>query len=138
MEVNHKDYNRKNNNLENLEWMTHADNVRYSVCNKSDMNGSNNPNYGNKKLSKIYKENPDYALEKQSRKGLKNGRCRKICMYNENFTMKFDYIKECLEYLVNNKISNCKNAETLRSQISKAIKEDSCYKGYKFRFIDND
>ena len=30
-EVNHKDYNRKNNCVENLEWSNHLDNVRYSA-----------------------------------------------------------------------------------------------------------
>ena len=30
MEVNHKDYNRTNNNIENLEIISHANNVRYS------------------------------------------------------------------------------------------------------------
>lgn len=30
-EVNHKDFNRSNNNINNLEIMTHADNVRYST-----------------------------------------------------------------------------------------------------------
>lgn len=29
-EVNHKDKNRHNNHYSNLEWLTHADNVRYS------------------------------------------------------------------------------------------------------------
>ena len=29
-EVNHKDFNRANNSVDNLEWITHADNVRYS------------------------------------------------------------------------------------------------------------
>lgn len=30
LEVNHKDYNRVNNSLENLEWISHKENVRYS------------------------------------------------------------------------------------------------------------
>lgn len=30
-EVNHKDFNRKNNKSENLEWVTHLDNVMFSV-----------------------------------------------------------------------------------------------------------
>ena len=29
-EVNHIDFNRSNNSVTNLEWVTHADNVRYS------------------------------------------------------------------------------------------------------------
>ena len=73
-EVNHKDYNRENYNINNLEWVTHADNVRYSVKNKQDMHGQNNPNYGNHKLSDFYKANPDIAKIKQGRPGKKNGR----------------------------------------------------------------
>jgi hypothetical protein len=30
MEINHKDYNRTNNNINNLELLTHKDNARYS------------------------------------------------------------------------------------------------------------
>lgn len=30
-EVNHKDYNRSNNHFSNLEWVTHEDNISYSV-----------------------------------------------------------------------------------------------------------
>lgn len=36
-EVNHKDFNRQNNNVDNLEWVTHADNVKYSVKENSDV-----------------------------------------------------------------------------------------------------
>lgn len=31
-EVNHKDFNRANNNANNLEWVTHVDNIRYSYA----------------------------------------------------------------------------------------------------------
>lgn len=30
--VNHKDYNKKNNQASNLEWVTQAENVAYSIC----------------------------------------------------------------------------------------------------------
>ena len=30
-EVNHKDFDRTNNNVDNLEWVTHYDNVQYSI-----------------------------------------------------------------------------------------------------------
>ncbi len=36
-EVNHKDFDRNNYNVENLEWITHADNVKYSVNNNSEV-----------------------------------------------------------------------------------------------------
>lgn len=132
-EVNHKDYNRQNNNVNNLEWLTHADNVRYSICNKPDMKGNKNPNYGNKKLSKIYKENPQLALEKQSRKGTQNGRCVKVKLYyGDIFIKEFEYIGLCLQYLIDIGVSQCKNSEVLRSQVNKCIKNNTTYKGYKF------
>lgn len=31
LEVNHKDANRQNNNVDNLEWITHAENVRLAL-----------------------------------------------------------------------------------------------------------
>ena len=31
--VNHKDFNRQNNAFDNLEWMNHSDNIRYSIDN---------------------------------------------------------------------------------------------------------
>jgi hypothetical protein len=133
LEVNHKDYNRQNNCLDNLEWVTHGDNVRYSVCNKPDMNGKNNPNYGNKKLSKIYSENPEYALEKQSRKGLQNGRCRKIRMYGNGIDLTFDYITECIKYIVENNISNTDKIDSIRGQIDKCFRCERKYKGYSFK-----
>lgn len=136
-EANHKDYNRQNNCLDNLEWITHADNVRHSVCNKPDMNGENNPNYGNRKLSKIYKENPEYALEKQSRSGLQNGRCLKIRMYNDKgFDETFDFIRLCIDYLIENNISNTNSIQSVRSQIDKCVKKNRCYKGYYFEKLN--
>lgn len=33
-DVNHKDENRKNNNVENLEWMSHVDNCNYGTRNE--------------------------------------------------------------------------------------------------------
>lgn len=31
VEINHKDFNRKNNNIDNLEWITHIENINHSV-----------------------------------------------------------------------------------------------------------
>lgn len=131
-EVNHKDYDRKNANVDNLEWITHADNIRYSVCNMPDYTGSKNPNYGNRKLSKRYKEDKQYAIEKQSRKGLQNGRCRKISLYKDGvFINTFDYIVECCKYLKHNYMNNMK-LESIRSKIDKSIRNNKDYKGFTF------
>lgn len=134
-EINHKDYNRTNNRVENLEWMSHANNVRYSVCNKPDLTGKNNPNYGNRKLSKIYAENKELALEKQSRKGTQNGRCRKIKLYKDGvFVKEFDYIGLCCEYLKENKVSNG-NIDSIRAGIWRRMTENKPYKEhYTFEF----
>ena len=58
-EVNHKDFNRKNNDADNLEWVSHAENVKYSVKNNSD-------------------------VWNKSRQGIKNGRSK----FNENDIIK--------------------------------------------------
>ena len=133
-EVNHKDYNRENYNVENLEWMTHEENVVYSKCNRPDYNGENNPNYGNTKLSDIYKNNPDYAKEKQSRPGLRNGRCTKIRLYDNGILIKeFDYIKLCCQYLIDNGFAITTNPDSVRVQIQKCINNKKAYKS-RFTF----
>lgn len=73
-EVDHIDFDRTNFKPDNLQWISHEDNVRRSVCNKPDVKGANNPNYGNHKLHEKYAANPDLAKRKQSRPGKQNGR----------------------------------------------------------------
>lgn len=131
-EVNHKDYNRENPNVDNLEWISRADNVRYSNCNRPDYKGNKNPNYGNHKLSKIYAENKEYALEKQSRKGLQNGRCKKIKMILPDGTIKeFGYIGLCCEYLKKN-IFTSLSLNTIRLKIYNSTKSNTEFKGIRF------
>ena len=128
-EVNHKDYNRINNNVENLEWISHRDNVIYSNCNRPDYNGSNNPNYMNDTLHLKYLDNPELALEKQSRKGLQNGRCQKINLYYDGvFEKTFDYIKLCCEYIQEKYANNVKDPESIRARINSCIRKNIPYK----------
>lgn len=131
-EVNHKDYDRTNSNVENLEWSSRIDNVNYSKCNMPDYHGKNNPNYRNKKLSQKYAEDKKLAKEKQGRPGLKNGRCRKIKVYfNGEFVKAFDYIVDCCKYIVDRYSPNSK-LESIRSQIDKSIRNNKPYKGLMF------
>lgn len=133
-EVNHKDFNRQNSNVENLEWVTRKENVNYSEHHFPNYSGENNPNYGNKKLSKRYAEDKEYAKEKQSRKGLQNGRCRKIKLFQNNIFLKeFNYIVECCEYL-KEKLNLKSSLTTIRTGIDKSVRFNKPYKK-EFTFI---
>lgn len=130
-EVNHKDYNRQNPNVDNLEWITRKDNVVYSKCNMPDYKGRKNPNYDNHILAEIYKDKK-LAKEKQSRAGLQNGRCRKIRLYlHEQFINEFDYIVDCCKYIQKHFSPNSK-LESIRCQIDKSIRDNKSYKGMYF------
>lgn len=47
-EVNHKDRNKENNNVFNLEWCTHSDNIKHSYKTRTTLKGINSPLYGKK------------------------------------------------------------------------------------------
>lgn len=98
--------------------------------------GDKNPNFGNTKLSEYYTEHPEEALRLQSRKGIDNGRATPIKMLSSKGKLikEFAYIRLCAEYLIDLKISNSKNINSLYSNIWKANKNDSIYLGYKFSY----
>ena len=73
-EVDHINFNRADYSIDNLRWVSHADNIRHSINNYPDKHGENNPNYGNRKLSQFYKTHPEEAKQKQGRPGKQNGR----------------------------------------------------------------
>lgn len=130
-EVNHIDFNRKNNHVDNLEWVTHHENVLYSrkAGRYPSMIGENNSNYGNRKLSKKYKENPELAKEKQSRPGIQNGRCCSVDLYYKGELIEsFPYYKLCCEYLMNK--LNLKSTSYISSVFDKFSKTGEEYKGY--------
>ena len=96
------------------------------------MNGKNNPNYGNRKLSEIYANDKELAKEKQGRPKLANGRCRKIKMLRDGILFKeFDYIVDCCRYIEQN-YSNGSRLDSIRSQIDKSIRNNVSYKGFTF------
>lgn len=143
VEVNHLDFDRLNNNADNLEWCTHLQNIEYSLnagrmyYQQHDLSGENNPNFGNRKLSKIYSENPEYALEKQSRPGKQNGRCVPVRMFSQDGTVTIDfaYIGECADYIIDNDILPY-TKECISFNISKCISGiKDFYYGYKFQAI---
>ncbi len=138
-EVNHLDFDRKNNFAENLEWCTHKENVYHSInagrmnYQMNDYSGKNNPNYGNRVLSEKYKNNLEYAKEKQGRPGTENGRCIPIAMISDDgFYKEFDYVALCAKYIMDSNLSEAKSIAGVQSNLSLAISKNRKYLGFTF------
>lgn len=132
-EVNHKDFNRTNNDASNLEWVTHHDNVLYSIragrhiC-TTDMSGCNNPNYNNHTLRDRYRGDPKLSAEKQGRPGSMNGRAKSVRLtYQDGSQYVFGTIKDCAQHMINEIGVNSKQS-SLAITISRSIKRNTlCY-----------
>ena len=139
-EVNHIDFNRKNNRFDNLEWCTHQENIQHSSNNgrykQRDFYGKNNPNYGNHSLSEFYKNNPDVAKEKLSRSAQQNGRAVKIELYDEemNYIDTFEWIGACAKYLIDNNFTKAK-IDSIRGNIAIAVKKNKKYLKHFYKKI---
>ena len=138
-EINHIDCVRTNNNSDNLEWVTHSENIIYSiemgnhVSVSANYNGENNPNYGNHKLKDRYSQDKELSKIKQGRKGKNNGKAVPIIMaLSCDEQMMFDYVGECAEYLISKSIPRTKNVNAVRTAIMKSIKENKDYLGFRF------
>lgn len=130
-EVNHKDFDRTNPKANNLEWITHGDNVRYSrsAGHYPDYAGESNPNFGNDTLHKKYKNNPELAKEKQSRPRAKNGRAKLCELTNMQSQEKFSFNcqRDAVDYLITHEHCDNVNKET----VIKYLKRDNGYRGWK-------
>ena len=130
-DVNHIDCNRTNNHVDNLEWLSWEDNVKHSA-NKGNYKryGERNSNYGNTTLKEFYKNNPE-EKKKLARKGSQNGRCRKVKLFdlNKDLIKEFEYIGECVEYLINEN-----NLSTNTKSLSNVI-ANRCKKGVKKPYL---
>ena len=132
-EVNHKDCNRSNNHIENLEWATHKENVVYStnLGHYKKPIGKDNWNYGGTKLKKYYENHPDEKL-KLARPGAQNGRACPLVMIMNNQTIEFEYIGECARYLIENGIITNLKYDSLHTRIVERLRTGKEYKDLKF------
>jgi len=144
IEVNHKDFDRANNHFDNLEWVTHIDNIAYTVQHNRHVTandkfkGSNNPNYGNNALKLKYTNNPDLARINNSRPKEQNGRARKVKLYDiyKNYIKEFNYIGACAEYLIENNFTKGK-LDSVSNNLSKSAKTKSPYLNHYYEFINS-
>lgn len=137
-DVNHIDFNRKNNCSENLEWVSHGDNVRYSIsagrhfCTR-DITGKKNPNYGNDTLHRFYAEHPEVAKINLGRPGETNGMAKRLriveCQSGEEH--EFSWIGGGIAWLAEN---FCLSVS--REIIARKVKSQKQYKGFCFEYID--
>jgi len=139
-EVNHKDYDRTNNNVDNLEWCTHADNIMHSAgTGHYSHYGEDNPNFGCDTLKKKYAENPELSKLKNSRPGIKNGRCRmvKLIDITNGVEKSFDYIRQTAQYLIDNGFARAKKVDSVSNRITMAIENNMVfYQRFRAEFIE--
>lgn len=142
-EVNHKNFNRTDNRVENLEWVSHNDNVAYSIkagrhfCTR-DLTGDNNPNYGNDALKRYYKENPAEAKRILSRPRGQNGKAKKIRIIDGSTNAivgEYGCIIDCAEAFILI-VSSKSKPQSMTYRISLAAKNGTLISGYKFEFVE--
>lgn len=136
-EVNHIDFNRANCNADNLEWVTHKQNIIYTInagrhiCN--DICGEKNPNYQNKTLKNYYASRPEEKM-KLSRPGKQNGRATPVTLIEPNGTeTQFDYMAECAKYLYECNYTKSNDFNSVACHISKARRFGKSYLNCQFK-----
>lgn len=137
-EVNHKDFNRSNPDANNLEWVSHSDNVRYSVDAGRYVGkfGEENPNYGNDTLSRKYQKDKELSKEKQSRPRKQNGRARRCKLITDlmfdDIPHLFDCQRDAADWMIDTFDIDPK---INKEYIIKMLKREQGYKGWHLKQI---
>lgn len=81
-QVNHLDYDRKNNKVNNLEWCSAVENARYSICNRPKIRTGYRSSTGHRF---IYMRGDKYRVSIQTKDG-------------RNTDKRFDSLQEAIEF----------------------------------------
>ena len=135
LEVNHIDMDRTNNNSDNLEWVSHEENVAHSVkYGKYKHYGSDNPNYGNHTLHEYYNNNYEVRMS-LGRPREQNGRCRRISVSDDDgLYMEFPFIGACCEWVIKYLNINT-TVRSMRQSICTAISKNKLYHNLHFQYL---
>ena len=104
--VNHKDENKTNNHVSNLEWCTAKYNVNYGTRNERHSKKVKGKQLTEEHIRKISENNAKYW---KGKKGKDNPNSRPILMYSKDgeFIKRFDSVSDASEYLGRDRHSNC-------------------------------
>lgn len=135
-EVNHMDFDRGNPWAYNLEWVAHQENIAYSrQANRwPSMEGENNPNYGNDTLHLRYQNDKEFAKEKQSRPGGRNGKAKSCKLFHvtDGLIGSFEFQRDAVNCLIGRGIVKEK---ANKESVIHYLKREQGYKGYYLRNI---
>lgn len=125
LEVNHIDFNRANNTLSNLEWVTHAKNIQHSV-----LGGRFDEKHKNKSAADI----DDYIVHLDQYQ--KQGRKIPIAAYDEDMKL-IDVFESKTSRLI--QVKNEQNIDldldTLRWHLNICIKKGRLFYGYFYKQV---
>lgn len=133
-EVHHKDHDRTNNAVSNLEWIAHDDNVTASVvAGHYKHYGPDNPNYGNRRMSERYRVEPELRAL-QSRPDGRNGRAIGVTAVHVATGEIETFVTQTLgaRYLIANNYVTTNNEATVVDHIRKARRTGEPYANHYF------
>lgn len=94
--VNHKDGDKQNNNIDNLEWVTHSENTQHSFDNKLQIIGVGKNNHLSKPIAQydingVFIKNWENARDIQRKLGFINGNISACCLGKKKTAYKYKW-----------------------------------------------